>query len=66
MPRYVVQDGTGYVGILEHASQTLEAGDVVVLGDGREALVTARVGAGRASRFTAVLEVVIEPSSPDT
>ena len=44
--RYRLHDTTGdELGLLEHPAPNLEAGDVVVTRDGREALVTARVEA---------------------
>ena len=44
MPIYRLHDTAGDdLGLLEHPAPNLEAGDVVVLADGREALVTARV-----------------------
>jgi len=61
---YVLQDESGYVGILEQSSADLRAGSVVTLTDGREALVVARTGAGRGSRFTAILEVVVAQVPP--
>jgi hypothetical protein len=63
MPTYCLQGEYGYVGLLEHPVSNLEAGDVVVLGDGRQALVTARIEPWRGSRFAAVLEVVLSPES---
>jgi len=65
MPTYFLQDASGYIGLLEHESSDLVAGDVVVLEDGREALVTARIGGARGSRFVAVLEVIVASSSDD-
>jgi hypothetical protein len=44
------------LGLLEHPARNLEPGDVVVLADGREALVTARVEA-QPGPFEALLEV---------
>lgn len=38
------------LGLLEHPAPNLEPGDVVVLADGREALVTARVETSGGSR----------------
>jgi hypothetical protein len=43
-------------GLLEHPAPNLEAGDLVLLADGREALVTARVEA-QPGPFEALLEV---------
>jgi hypothetical protein len=67
MPTYCLQGEYGYVGLLEHPAPNLEAGDIVVLGDGRQALVTARVESWRGSRFAAVLDVVLltESDSPE-
>jgi hypothetical protein len=43
---YIVHDTTGDdLGTVEHPAPNIEAGDVVMLDDGREALVTARVEA---------------------
>jgi hypothetical protein len=47
----------GSLGVLEHPAPNLEPGDVVVLADGREALVTARVETS-GGRFAALLETV--------
>jgi hypothetical protein len=49
------------LGLFQHPAPNLEPGDVLLLEDGREALVTARaeMGSGRAS--TALLEVVVTP-----
>jgi hypothetical protein len=63
MPTYCLQGEQGYVGLLEHPAWDLKAGDVVVLGDGRQALVTARIESWRGSRFAAVLEIVLSPES---
>ena len=42
--RYRLHDTTGDdLGLIEHPAPNVEPGDVVVLADGREALVTARV-----------------------
>ncbi|MET0938165.1 MAG: hypothetical protein ABWY51_02940 [Gaiellaceae bacterium] len=56
-----IYDATGDdLGLLEHPAPNLEPGDVVVVADGREALVTARVetepGPGP---LVAMLEVVV-------
>ena len=45
-------------GVLEHPAPNVEPGDVVVIPDGREALVTARVEAEPGS-VAALLEVAI-------
>jgi hypothetical protein len=56
---YRVHDTAGDdLGLLEHPAPNLEPGDVVVLGDGREALVTARVEA-EPGPLAALLEVVV-------
>jgi hypothetical protein len=49
------------LGLLEHPAPNLEPGDVVVIPDGREALVTARVEA-ESGPLTAMLEVAIAPT----
>ena len=59
MPTYRLHDTTDAdLGLLEHPAPNVEPGDVVVLPDGREALVTARSGPSL-GRW---LEVVIAPS----
>jgi hypothetical protein len=51
------------LGLLEHPPPNLEPGDVVVVADGREALVTARAEAEAGpGPLVAMLEVVIAPS----
>ena len=51
------------LGLLEHAASNLEPCDVVVLADGREAAVTARVEAEPGpGPLVAMLEVAIAPS----
>lgn len=41
MPTYRVHDTTGdHLGTIEHPAPNVEPGDVVILPDGREALVT--------------------------
>jgi hypothetical protein len=50
------------LGLVEHLAPNLEPGDVVVLADGREALVTARIEA-EPEPLTPPLEVVIAPAS---
>jgi hypothetical protein len=58
MPTYRLHDTSGDdLGLLEHPAPNVEAGDVVVLADGLEALVTVRVEA-RPGPFEALLEVV--------
>ena len=61
VPIYRLQDTSGDdLGLLEHPAPNLEPGDVVVLADDREAVVTARVelepGPGP---LVALLEVVV-------
>ena len=59
MPPYRLHDTTGDdLGVLEHPAPNIEPGDVVVIPDGREALVTARVDAEPGS----LLEVAIAPT----
>lgn len=60
---YRLHDHVGNdLGLLERPARNLEPGDVVVLADGREALLTARVEA-EPGPLAALLEVLIEPSS---
>ena len=64
MPTYRLHAHDGDdLGLLEHPAPNLEPGDVVLLADGREALVTARVDAERESPLAgaALLEVVVAP-----
>jgi urease accessory protein UreE len=58
---YRLHDITGEdLGILEHPAPNLEPGDVVVLADGREAVVTTRVEAEPGpGPLIAMLEVVV-------
>ena len=59
MPTYRLHDTTGDdLGLLEHPAPNVEPGDVVVLPDGREALVTSRVEA-EPGPLAALLEVAI-------
>ena len=60
---YRLHDTTGEdLGLLEHFAPNLEAGDLVVLADGREAVVTARVEAEPGpGPLVAMLEVAINP-----
>jgi len=59
---YRLHDTTGdELGTLEHPAPNVEPGDVVVLADGREALVTSRVAAAPGP-LAALLEVVVAPS----
>ena len=48
------------LGLLEHPAPNVEPGDIVMLADGREALVTARVEA-RPGPLEALLEVIPWP-----
>jgi hypothetical protein len=59
-----LHDTTGEdLGLLEHPAPNLEPSDVVVLADGREAIVTARVEAEPGwGQLVAMLEVAIAPS----
>ena len=60
---YRVHDTSGDdMGTVLHAAPNLEPGDVVVLTDGREALVTARVETDGHGPFAALLEVAIAPT----
>ncbi len=55
MPEYRLHDTTGDdLGLIEHPAPNVEPGDVAVLLDGRQALVTARVEAQPGS-LTALL-----------
>lgn len=58
MPAYRLHDTTGEdLGLFEHATLNVEPGDVHELGDGREALVNARVET-EGGPLEALLEVV--------
>ena len=60
---YRVHDTAGDdVGTLLHPAPNLEPGDVVVLEDGREALVTSRVETDSRGPFAALLEVAVAPT----
>jgi hypothetical protein len=61
---YRLHDTTGDdLGLLEHPAPNLEPGDVVVVADGREAIVTARVEAEPGwGELIALLEVAIAPT----
>lgn len=61
---YRLHDTTGDdLGLLEHPAPNLEPGDVVLVADGREAVVTARVEAEPGpGPLVAVLEVALAPS----
>jgi hypothetical protein len=64
VPIYPLHDTTGDdLGLLEHPAPNLEPGDVLVVADGREAIVTARVEAEPGwGHLVALLEVAIAPS----
>jgi hypothetical protein len=60
---YRLHDTTGDdLGLIEHPAPNVEPGDVVVLEDGRESLVTARVETDGRGPYAALLEVAIAPS----
>ncbi len=63
MSIYRLHDTTGEdLGLLEHPAPNLEPGDVVVLADGREGVVTARVEAEPGwGQLVAALEVAVAP-----
>ena len=63
VPIYRLHDTTGDdLGTLEHPAPNLEPGDVLVLTDGRDALVTARVEAEPGwGHLVAMLEVALAP-----
>jgi hypothetical protein len=62
MNRYRLHDTTGDdLGMVEHPAPNVEPGDVVVLPDGREALVTARVETN-GGQLAALLEVAVAPT----
>jgi hypothetical protein len=63
--RYRLHDTTGDdLGTLDHPAPNLEPGDVVVLADGREAIVTARVEARPGDPIQALLETVVHEATP--
>ena len=63
MPTYRLHDHAGDdLGLLEHPAPNVEPGDVVMLPDGREALVTARVETGGVGPFAGLLEVAVAPT----
>jgi hypothetical protein len=66
MPTYRLRDDeTGEdLGILDHPAPNVEVGDLVLLADGREAVVTARVEGWRGSSITADLDVAVSPFEP--
>jgi hypothetical protein len=60
VPTYRLHDTTGDdLGLLEHPAPNVEPGDVVVLADGQEAIVTGRVETGGVGPFAALLEVAV-------
>jgi hypothetical protein len=61
VPAYRLHDEGDDLGLIEHPAPNVEPGDVVMLPDGREALVTARVEA-EPGPLAGLLEVVIAPS----
>jgi hypothetical protein len=62
VPTYRLHDTTGDdLGLLEHPAPNLEPGEVVVVADEREAIVTARVEA-EPGPLVAMLEVAMAPS----
>lgn len=52
----------GDLGMVEHPAPNVEPGDVIVLADGQEALVTARVDTHGVGLFAALLEVATAPT----
>jgi hypothetical protein len=52
------------LGRVQHPAPNVEPGDVVMLEDGREALVTARVETETAAPLAALLEVVVMSERP--
>lgn len=63
MPTYRLHDTTGDdLGTVEHPAPNVEPGDVVVLPDGREAIVVARVETGGVRPLAALLEVAVAPT----
>ena len=64
VPVYRLHDTTGEdLGLLAHPAPNLEPGDVVVVADGREARVTARVEAEPGwGQLVALLEGAIAPT----
>ena len=66
MPTYRIHDTTGDdLGTVEHPAPNVEPGDVVMLVDGREAIVTARVETD-GGPLAALLEVAIAPTPLDS
>jgi hypothetical protein len=63
MSMYRVHDTAGEdVGLLEHPAPNLEPGDVVVVADGREAIVRRVLTEPGPGPLVALLEVAIAPS----
>ena len=58
-----LHDTTGHLGMIDHPAPNVEAGDVIVLMNGREALVTSPVEA-YGGPLAALLEVVVVVRSP--
>jgi hypothetical protein len=59
-----MHDTTGDdLGVLEHPAPNVEPGDVIVLPNGREAIITARVEAQPGDSIQALLEVAIGSDS---
>jgi hypothetical protein len=64
-PTALRDDETGEdLGILDHPAPNVEVGDLVLLADGREVVVTARVEGWRGSSITADLDVAVSPFEP--
>jgi hypothetical protein len=59
--RYGLDTTGDELGLIEHPAPNVEPGDVFVLPDGREALVTARVEA-KPGPLAALLDVVVPPT----
>jgi hypothetical protein len=55
-------EGGDDLGVIEHPAPNVEPGDVVVLTDGREALVRARVETGGVGPFAGLLEIAVTPT----
>jgi hypothetical protein len=58
VPTCRIHDTTEDLGLIEHPAPNVEPGDVVMLVDGRDALVTARVEA-KPGPLAGMLEVVV-------
>ena len=64
--RYRLHDTTGDdLGTVEHPAPNVEPGDVAVLADGREAIVTARVETYGRGPLAALLEVAVAPTGDE-